>query len=1264
MGYESGSFGLELPETMMQTQVSCVDVDECDVTSREAVLHNCDRDATCFNSPGSFSCSCNTGYGPAGDAGDGIICNRLIGVLKLAPSAGTPSIAGIGLEKQPKFEIQTSGGDLSSTPWELHDLGAHQVVSASLWLGTSDMIEVTDILDGNLIADARHGIAHFTNLDVLIAGSGYRLKFSMAPAFKVDAIFTGAFSVKAGPASRLNLRVQPSATGITTEVLNVQPVLELTDIFGNFNVEAISTFVFVTITAVDLESPPGWQGGLTTGSPVETVEGVATFTELALFGLGAWKIEFEAEMNFKMQFVSSAQNIVLNQLASEVMEFVIAMDINSWNADSENALLAGISEVCNLDISALEIMDVAAGSVVAGVALHVPDPTPYFKMIAADLGSQPSIFSNLGVTGVIAPGIKVALDIPAPPPPPPKPRPYTGIPFDVVDFWTETTQVFVITGFSAGIGFSIFTEVAASFAGAARISELASPEGAPMHGNRWHTGAGIQSGGAFRTFITQVQFVAALTSLGGRGAQPQFFFTFPEPVNLGAGNWSVHNQSRITDTRLPYGMRTLGGKLDWTNLRSNVTDVLGNADLFPRPCDAYAQQVTIGTCCVVLLIQVVGYCVRTVVHKVVERATLVSYGEASLSAAMTFPKWESLVITNTYYGITQVVGICIGSLCMDWMIGGFFLGLFPLGACFIMTYFTYQAVQTYEVVKWIPAKREMSGLVIKRLQEPRLIGKWKRQLSVSDSRCSTKMRYLMMFATAFNDLRDGYGTYYGSLSMLLRMICGIASGAAHDWKISAAIFLALYGTDLLVIAISYPYRDLVRNRMEVLLAITRICLVAIGFMYLNDDMGIDESEAALFWLAIGSIAVAFLYQASEIGAHIWSIAHREENPNASTAMKTRRKSHITVDSAFDDDKVVVPNSLTTFRDVSLFDDLGRRHQILDKRHIVLKVTIQGATGLRSVDCRRNLCSCIVKIGENDVYSHHRNFGNDVLTYQDGESVFKTTSEGLTLTAHSAWWNESFTVQTEDEHGALTFILWENVDKNWRQLGTAIVHIQPLLLDLNTLPQPLEKKVPLELNRQHVKFGRLKTSTDDLHPGAKLGELSLAFECDFARLWPLADSGTVHKYRLSTLVPTFVGLEMQESVQVDKKFSRSPSVRGALVGNHMPSAVSNHAAAENKKKVADATWHFRDAELEKTNIWDPGMPEGDENMRNGFRVGPPIVGTMVSREDDDSSGSKDMQLYTGNDRRGGSMQGAAAASAQLRLALENSAAGNEEVEIAI
>ena len=40
------------------------DVDEC-----TANTHNCDSNAACTNSDGSYACACNTGY-----EGDGIIC--------------------------------------------------------------------------------------------------------------------------------------------------------------------------------------------------------------------------------------------------------------------------------------------------------------------------------------------------------------------------------------------------------------------------------------------------------------------------------------------------------------------------------------------------------------------------------------------------------------------------------------------------------------------------------------------------------------------------------------------------------------------------------------------------------------------------------------------------------------------------------------------------------------------------------------------------------------------------------------------------------------------------------------------------------------------------------------------------------------------------------------------------------------------------------------------------------------------------------------
>ena len=46
------------------------DVNECVLAT-----HNCDVNANCTNTVGSFNCSCNTGY-----SGDGVNCSKLITV--------------------------------------------------------------------------------------------------------------------------------------------------------------------------------------------------------------------------------------------------------------------------------------------------------------------------------------------------------------------------------------------------------------------------------------------------------------------------------------------------------------------------------------------------------------------------------------------------------------------------------------------------------------------------------------------------------------------------------------------------------------------------------------------------------------------------------------------------------------------------------------------------------------------------------------------------------------------------------------------------------------------------------------------------------------------------------------------------------------------------------------------------------------------------------------------------------------------------------
>ena len=114
------------------------------------------------------------------------------------------------------------------------------------------------------------------------------------------------------------------------------------------------------------------------------------------------------------------------------------------------------------------------------------------------------------------------------------------------------------------------------------------------------------------------------------------------------------------------------------------------------------------------------------------------------------------------------------------------------------------------------------------------------------------------------------------------------------------------------------------------------------------------------------------------------------------------------------------------------------------------------------------------------------------------------------TAHSARWDETFSLQIADEEAVLTFFVWEQVDnlskydppmlaclnvKSYRNrgvlsnviclcrhLGTAIVHLGPLLNELNTMPQPLQKEC------------YLKGQGDDSHVESKspMGILKLSF----------------------------------------------------------------------------------------------------------------------------------------------------------------------------
>ena len=52
--------------------ISSLDVDECGLAAGTDGAHNCDADATCANTKGSFTCTCNIGY-----SGDGTTCTGM-----------------------------------------------------------------------------------------------------------------------------------------------------------------------------------------------------------------------------------------------------------------------------------------------------------------------------------------------------------------------------------------------------------------------------------------------------------------------------------------------------------------------------------------------------------------------------------------------------------------------------------------------------------------------------------------------------------------------------------------------------------------------------------------------------------------------------------------------------------------------------------------------------------------------------------------------------------------------------------------------------------------------------------------------------------------------------------------------------------------------------------------------------------------------------------------------------------------------------------
>jgi hypothetical protein len=186
--------------------------------------------------------------------------------LVIVTQPSTSAASGVALAQQPVVKVTDSGGNVVT--------GATSIVTATLTTGTGT------ISNSTAIVSSATGVATFSGLALNAAVGSYTLTFR-------DGTLTAAVSttiaVTSGPAAKLVIVAQPSATALSGSPLAQQPVIYVEDASGNIVTSDTST-VTARITT----------GGVSLTNPTKAaVAGVATFSGLALNALvGTYTLTF------------------------------------------------------------------------------------------------------------------------------------------------------------------------------------------------------------------------------------------------------------------------------------------------------------------------------------------------------------------------------------------------------------------------------------------------------------------------------------------------------------------------------------------------------------------------------------------------------------------------------------------------------------------------------------------------------------------------------------------------------------------------------------------------------------------------------------------------------------------------------------------------------------------------------------------------------------------------------------------------------------
>ena len=176
-------------------------------------------------------------------------------VFTTQPSATTTS--SIAFATQPVITVEDASGNTVTT----------STVSVTLSLTTGN-----GSLGGTISMSAVAGIADFTGkgLNIDIAGTNKVLTASSGAL--TTATTSPAFTITAGPASKLVFTTQPSATTVSSTAFATQPVITIEDVAGNTVTTGSNSTLSITLS---LSTGAGTLGGTVS---MTAVAGVADFT--------------------------------------------------------------------------------------------------------------------------------------------------------------------------------------------------------------------------------------------------------------------------------------------------------------------------------------------------------------------------------------------------------------------------------------------------------------------------------------------------------------------------------------------------------------------------------------------------------------------------------------------------------------------------------------------------------------------------------------------------------------------------------------------------------------------------------------------------------------------------------------------------------------------------------------------------------------------------------------------------------------------------